>query len=336
MGYNIYKIEQLRIGGKSVDIEVINKRAKAKYSQEPLMEEMRKLDSPLRSKYDDTYFCGSVITQKGKFITSRYCKNRWCKVCNRHRTGKLIAGYEEPINLMEDKQFVTLTIPNVKGDMLRSTIKKMISTIQKIQDKRRKTKQLLIRGIRKLECTFNPRRLDFHPHFHFILDGVEMAQELIKEWLNYYPEARPEGQHYTFADKPIELFKYFTKLTSKTSQEYCNGTKLNDEYAYPEALDIIFRSIEKLRIVQPMGGITAISDDIDEYITEEADETLIDKSSIAKEIFIWMDDNWINPYTGECFSSFKPMKNLKFYRKKIRYLEQKIPFIKKKNINFVI
>lgn len=326
MGYNIYKIEQLRKNGKSVDIEVINKRAKAKYSQEPLMEEMRKLNSPFKQKYDDTYHCGSIIQQDGKYITSRYCKHRWCKVCNRHRTGKLISGYEDVINNMKDKQFVTLTIPNVAANVLRESIKKMISVIQKIQDKRRKSKQVLIRGIRKLECTFNPRRMDFHPHFHFILDGVQMAEDLISEWLNYFPEANKDAQHYTIADKPIELFKYFTKLTSKTSQEYSNGSKLNDEWAYPEALDIIFRSIEKLRIVQPMGGITMVSDEIEEYITEECDETLVDTKKHRKELFMWMDDNWVSPYTGECFSSFRPKKNLKFYRKKIRYLDSKIEF----------
>lgn len=326
MAHIIYKIEQLRKSDKLVDIQVINKRAKAKFSQEPLMEVMRNLDSPYAKKYDDTYHCGGVIEQNGNFITSSYCRHRWCKICNRHRTGKLIAGYEEAINEMKDKQFVTLTIPNVSADILRKTIKTMIGVIRKIQDKRRKANEILIRGIRKLECTFNPRRNDFHPHFHFILDGEESAKYLIDQWLIYFPSAVREAQDYRIADKPIELFKYFTKLTSKTSQEYANGSKLNDEYAYPEALDIIFRSIEKLRIVQPMGGITMVSDEIDEYITEEADETLVDTKKHRREIFIWMDDNWINPYTGECFSSFKPDKNLKYYRKKIRYLDSKITF----------
>lgn len=322
MGHNIYKLEQLRNDAKTIDIQTINKRAKAKFSQDPLIDELQKLDSPLKEKYNDSHFCASVLHKKGNKLVSRYCKHRWCKICNRNRTGKLINAYSESINAIKDKQFVTLTIPNVIGDLLRKSIQGMIKTIQKIQDKRRKLKLPLFRAIRKLECTYNVECNNYHPHFHFIIDGEDNGNQLIQEWLKYYPDSNIKGQDIRQAKEPLELFKYFTKLTSNTGKKYINGSKLIDEWAFPEALDVIFQSIQKIRIIQPMGGIKYVSDEIEELQAEEMDETLIDKGDSNDYFFIWSGENWFNPYTGELFSSYKPTINQERFRKKIRYLEK--------------
>lgn len=304
---------------KTLGIEAINKRAKAKYSQDPLIYAMADLKSPFAKKYNDTKFCAGVLIKKGDTLTSRYCGHRWCKICNRNRTGKLINHYGPVLDQMPDKIFVTLTIPNVDGSVLRQSIKQMIKTVKLIQDNRRKQKKPLIRGIRKLECTYNVERNDYHPHFHFLIENQIIANELIVEWLQYYPDASIKGQDERSAYDYLELFKYFTKLTSNAGKTYVNGTKVKDEWHYPDALDIIFRSIEKLRIIQPMGGIRIISDDVDELVSEQLDETLNDPTKYDT-FFIWGDDNWFDPYTGELFSSFRPTKNLSNYRKKIRYL----------------
>lgn len=304
---------------KTLGIEGINKRAKAKYSQDPLINAMAELNSPLQKRYTDTKFCAGVLIKKCDTLTSRYCGHRWCKVCNRNRTGKLINHYGPVLDQMSEKIFVTLTIPNVNGSVLRESIKKMIKTVKLIQDNRRKQKKPLIRGIRKLECTFNVQRNDYHPHFHFIIDNQIVANELITAWLKYYPDANVLGQDERSAHDYLELFKYFTKLTSNAGKTFVNGTKVIDEWHYPDALDVIFRAIENLRIIQPMGGIRMISDSVDELVSEQLDETLNDPKKYDS-FFIWGDSNWFDPYTGELFSSFRPTKNLSNYRKKIRYL----------------
>jgi Replication protein len=302
-------------------IEKLNKRAKAKFSQEPLNLALRKLtESKLHKKYVDTFFCGSVIQQKGEKMTSRYCRHRWCKVCNRIRTGKLINGYADTLENLNDKQFVTLTIPNVNGDELKSAILQMNKTIRKIQDNRRKQKKPLIKGIRKLECTYNVQLNNFHPHFHFIIENEKIADQLINEWLKYYPKANIKGQHKATATECKELFKYFTKLTSNAGKVFVNGTRAKDEWHYPEAIDVIFTAIIKLRIIQPMGGLKMVSDEIDEIQSEIIDgETLEIKES---ELYIWNGENWFSPYTGELLSSFKPKIHLRRFREKIRYLHK--------------
>jgi hypothetical protein len=304
-------------------IEQLNKRAKAKFSQEPLNLALRKLtDSKLHKKYVDTFFCGSVIQQKGEKMTSRYCRHRWCKVCNRIRTGKLINGYADILENLSNKQFVTLTIPNVNGDELKSAILEMNKTIRKIQDNRRKQKKPLIKGIRKLECTYNVQLNNFHPHFHFIIENEKIADQLINEWLKYYPTANIKGQHKATATECKELFKYFTKLTSNAGKVFVNGTRARDEWHYPEAIDVIFTAIIKLRIIQPMGGLRMVSDEIDEIQSEIIDgETLEIKES---ELYICNGENWFSPYTGELLSSFKPKIHLRRFREKIRYLHKEI------------
>jgi hypothetical protein len=304
-------------------IEGLNKRAKAKFSQEPLNYALRNLPhSELKKKYVDTYFCGSVIQQQGDKITSRYCWHRWCKICNRIRTGKLINGYGEQLEKLNDKQFVTLTIPNVCGENLKASILQMNKTIRLIQDNRRKQKKPLIKGIRKLECTYNVEKNNFHPHFHFIIENENTANELINEWLTYYTSASIKAQKVIPATNCQELFKYFTKLTSNAGKSYHNGTKVIDEWHYPEAIDIIFTAIIKLRIIQPMGGLKLVKLKKEELISEIIDgETLEIKNN---DLYLWNGENWFSPYTGELLSSFRPKIHLIKYRKKIRYLQKTI------------
>lgn len=316
----IYKLEQLRKGAQTLSREQLEKRAKAKYSQEPLLLALLELkESKLAKNYKDTFFCSSVLTQKGEKITSRYCKNRFCKVCNRIRTGKLINDYEPILEKLVEKQFVTLTIPNVPAENLRSSIIKMNKVMRLIQDKRRKSKIPLIKGIRKLECTYNTFKNNYHPHFHLIIENEAQATDLINEWLFYYPEAVIQAQHKAEATDCIELFKYFTKLTSNTGATYENGSKVVDEWQFPEAIDIIFTNIAKLRIIQSMGGIRLINDEI-----ESIEAQIIDKETIteATGVYFWHNDNWYDPYTGELITYFKPKENLKKYREKIRYLQK--------------
>jgi plasmid rolling circle replication initiator protein Rep len=154
---------------KNATRESYRKRAKAKFSQNRLLQALVKLDSPLKRQYEDTQFCSWTLIQNGNTLTAKYCKQRWCRVCNRIRTGKLISGYENALNKMSDPQFLTLTIPNVSAENLRETMQKMILDIRRIQDLRRKKKQPLIKAIRKLECTYNVDNNTYHPHFHFIV-----------------------------------------------------------------------------------------------------------------------------------------------------------------------
>jgi hypothetical protein len=310
------------------DLSTYQKRARAKFSQNNLLRHLAKLNSPLKHQYVESQFCSFTLMQSGHTFTAKYCKQRFCKICNRIRTSKLMQGYDKAIKAMIQPQFVTLTIENVPGEKLRETIKTMLSDIRKIQDLRRKNKQKLIKGIRKLECTYNPDRDDYHPHFHFIIESKEQAEELKKAWLERNNTALEYLQNIKDAENPIELFKYFAKLTSKRGDDIkiIKGKKvIREEWHYPVALDLIFVSIQNIRIIQPMGGIKMVSDEIEEIesvenVESENDETvwMWKKVGTNKERYTY---DWVNIFTGELLTGYEPTEKEYNYQKRIRYLQ---------------
>lgn len=299
---------------------VFLKRAKVKFTQQKLLRALVKLGSPLAKKYDSTLLCSSVLEQDGNKLRSRFCNNRWCNICNRIRTAKLIKGYGAAIDSMLDPRFVTLTVPNVPAEELRAEIRRMISEFRKIQELRRKHKKPLIRGIRKLEVTYNPDMQNFHPHFHFIVEGESAADELIEAWLDRNTTADKRGQDQREAKNPIELFKYFAKLTSKSKSDTIiikSGKMVRIEYSYPEALDLVFQAIEGTRIIQPIGGIKYVKEDI-----EDLETVVIEDLDSEESLWIYQDRDWVNVYTGELLTGYEPTRRDLSKRKKIRYLQE--------------
>jgi hypothetical protein len=312
-----------------LSIEKINKRARSKWVQEPLLTALIGLNSKRYHKYIDTLNCASTLTYEGNKLTGRYCWNRWCKICNRIRTGMLINGYKAVLDKMPDKQLLTLTIPNCSADDLKGNILKMKQTIRKIVEFRRQVLKLPnIDAIRKIECTYNSTKNNYHPHFHFIVNNYNDAVFLRDHWLQHWPDANINGQDIREATKPIELFKYFTKLSSGSIEKI--GTtgkiKIKNEYHYPEALDIIFDAIEGTRIIQPMGKIRMSKkiEEKPELITEELDNSINIESNENIIVFQWIGNNWLCRITGELLSGFVPCEKLSIFRSNIRYLP-KVP-----------
>lgn len=272
------------------------KRARSKYITVGITNQLRKIDSTLHMSYVNTFFCTSVLQQTGQKITSKYCNNRWCMVCNRIRTAKLISGYKEPLNSLSDKQFVTLTIPNVPEDELHQVIRDLTRNFISIKDTFRNRKTpIIIMGIRKLEVTYNPKRRDFHPHLHLVIERDQVARDIVTEWLKRYPAATDKAQDIRPADENsiMELFKYFTKIVTKGALYY-------------EPLDTIFRSMAGLRVFQPMGVKKNVSEDIEELRSE------IYKDLEEREVnWTWIETDWIDPETGECLTGYDPSDKLK-------------------------
>ena len=190
--------------------------------------------------------CSAVVQKTGDRFRSSYCERRFCLICNRIRTAKLINAYKPVLDTLTDLQFVTLTIPNVPGYELKKAIQEMTKAFQRIKDNLRKIYKVKIEGIRKLEITYNDVRRDYHPHFHIILSGKMAAETLIELWLNQFPTAKKAAQDIKKADEKAvkELFKYFTKITTNNKK----SKKL-----HITALNSIFNAISGVRIFQPFG-----------------------------------------------------------------------------------
>jgi len=276
----------------------LRRRAVAKYITNGIVYPLINLHSNLEKSYWNTAKrCVNELLQDGSKITGHYCNNRWCIVCNRIRTGRMINEYLPVIKSeITNPHFVTLTIPNVPGEELRKTITDMTRTIIKINDTFRHRKDYRLKGIRKLECTYNTTNDDYHPHFHFILAGELAGHQLITAWLNHYPQADRLCQNIKLADEGslVELFKYSTKVViGKNFIKQDNHIELKVNSA---ALDQIFRAFYGKRVFQSIGiNKLNLSEEINEIQAQE-----IEGLKNKVEVYSWEQEasDWVSS-TGE-------------------------------------
>jgi hypothetical protein len=307
------------------DESVLLKKAKAKHFTFTIVNALTQIDSPLQEGYKRSLECSNTLNQNENKVTAKYCKNRWCIVCNRIRTAKLINGYTPILNTFDSPQLLTLTIPNMKVDQLPSAMNAMQFIWRKIYKHLKKPSsnkkyQAPIQGLKKLECTYNPLEDTYHPHYHFITENDLMAELIMQRWLSYWnsncylPKGYQCGKLSADAQnyKPIEdsggfleLFKYFTKIISKSY----NTKDYSIEGIYIEPLDKIFQSMYAKRTFEPI-GIKAISEDIDELQTETYTHL-----AYESKLWEWAGEDWISneqPLTG-----YKPCQSLKNILEKI-------------------
>jgi plasmid rolling circle replication initiator protein Rep len=285
------KLAQLGTDSK----KALKSRAKAKFLAEKISVGLANIEGSMLTKsYWNSYRCNSFLSIADGRVTAQYCNSRWCLVCNRIRMAKMINGYMAPLVKLEDKYFVTLTVPNCPGDELGVTIRDMNHCFKSIMEtmKRRKQrgqKDYQIVGIRKLECTYNEKTNTFHPHFHLLVDNKECAEDIVYEWLDRNPLCNGKAQDCRKADdgSMIEMFKYFAKIVSKVGGCYTVHLK---------SLDIIFTAMVGLRVFQPM-GIKKVSEDIEGLISD-----YIDKENGEWK---WFDSDWYST-DGEGLTGYIP------------------------------
>lgn len=279
-------------------VDALKKRARAKYYGRAVATQLTMLRSPLEKSYRNSIYCANALQQTGQKLTTRYCNARWCPVCNRIRTAKMIKGYGPALAALKNPCFVTLTVPNVPAPDLRPTIEQMTATAQRIQDAYKKRRQRgaqdwQLVGLRKLECTYNDARKDYHPHFHFIVEGEQAARALVADWLRAMPTADKKAQNSKDADAGAshELFKYFSKLVTKQA----DGRRVTNT----AALDVIFQAMQGKRVFQPI-GIARVPEDIEELQSVEAD------INPDYRLWQWFGTDWADIQTGECLTGYIP------------------------------
>lgn len=230
-------------------------------------------------------------------------------MCNAIRTAELTNKYLPSIESWQNKHFVTLTQPNCEADKLPETIAWMQKVFTKI--KRRFNKQAergqreTFVGIRKMECTYNPERNDFHPHYHLIIDGQKNAEDFLACWEDevvngfwqYFEEYKglsdisdayslvSKAQDIRPADdKSVkEMFKYFTKVISSKDQK---------RVIYADALDVIFNAIRNKRVFQPFGFKASDLQPVEEEQPEE--EPKEDVQIVAEYHFDRKKHDWVH------------------------------------------
>ena len=152
-------------------------------------------------------------------------------------------------------------------------------------------------GIRKIECTYNAIRNDYHPHLHFLVDGLNISNELVNDWLKRFNDADHKAQDVRPATSLKDLFKYQTKIVTKTAVE-----NENDFYIYLRPLDTIFCAMKNMRTFQSFGNIKKITDDLNDLKSEIIDGA----ESYDFILWRWNDYDWLDMASGKALSNYKP------------------------------
>jgi hypothetical protein len=288
----------------------IERRRRFKHMAASLSLKLVDTASPLKEKYWDTFHCSSVLQVSDK-ARAKFCKKRWCIVCNRIRTAELIEKYCPTLNTWQGKQFITLTVKNPGAEKLGEVLSKMYADFCEIKDSERKAGRKLV-GIRKLEITYNRFENTYHPHFHLITDTAQSNEFIVDRWLKKNPSATNRAQHTKPADQNsvMELFKYFTKLTSNSNK---------DKVVTPQALDTIFQAITGRRAFQPFGFVAHR----EQKAYEKPD--IIPEDLLAEMDYCWLKEfsDWVNHSTGEMLVGSEIDQGAKSYTNRIEGKEAK-------------
>lgn len=335
MAQVIENIEKVKSRGKKsppldtlaqLGTDSLKKKATSKWFTQKLTKELLQIGSPLSKQYMRAYFCNQTLIQHDRNkITAKYCNSRSCNLCNRIRTAKMMNGYILPLKELGDLQFVTLTEPNVKESELEETIRNQIKKISNIFEVFRKRRGINISGIRKLECTYNDKRNDYHPHIHLLINK-NVAPEFINEWLKRTPSAKLVGQDYKDANQNSlnELFKYTTKQYEIEKDD--KTLEIN-----VRSLDVILRAYNNKRTFQTFGEIRKIK--VTEEVEELESQEYIDLPDYHYMEWQWDIKDWYNRYKEPLSNNIEPSVKIKARNKTYMQWTEKEKIIRQKEID---
>ena len=185
-----------------------------------------------------------------------FCRNRICQICNALKATRMSKKYFEAVLELELPIFLTLTIPARfrNEEELRRVLNEMTINFSKAKDVLRK-RNVIIKGIRKLEIAISNINRAINSHFHIIMNNSNNeAQSLINEWIKRNPNVDIRAQSIL----PIangdeqEVLNYLSKPFVHFKDDDGN---MEQDY---ERLLTVYRATYKRRVYQNYGGFRAV------------------------------------------------------------------------------
>ena len=135
------------------------------------------------------------VNQIKDFISTNLCHDKFCNNCKKVRQACRMSRYIPYIEPYKENLYhITFTIPNISGEYLKETIKKLSLSFRKLM--RYVRGNLKIRGldfshygykgaIRSLEITFKEN--NYHPHLHcaFVFENLDISNKIYKNIFSY-------------------------------------------------------------------------------------------------------------------------------------------------------
>jgi plasmid rolling circle replication initiator protein Rep len=318
IGTNKSGQNSILVTGKGSDLsnnKTLKGKAKRKTITQSLMRNLidiakEKEDVLALGSYWNTYYCQNRIIEADGRSYGRYCKNRFCTLCCSIRKAELVNKYLPIIQTWEKAYFVTLTVKAVKEDQLRRAIRKMLKGFTEIKDKHRKRWQRRngrrLKGVRSLECNFNPKTKTYNPHLHLIVDSKETAEILINDWLKKWKAggtnkyAQHMEQIYNAESGLIEIIKYGSKIFTEPDLDKKSESGMPSQI-YLAALETIFSAMKGVRIFERFGFNNGQE-------TDEIENNLLSKTKLVTDYkefeFDPAKSDWVNTCNDEVLSGY--------------------------------
>jgi hypothetical protein len=299
--------------------ETLQKRAFSKYHTVKVLMPLIDLKNGREKQYWNTFHCCNTLEQnsEGKII-SKYCKNRWCIVCNRIRSGILHHTHRKSLETVPTR-FITLTSNLTKKCLTMSDLDATLDIYYKAWTKvwrNTKNKYGKLKCLRKTEATFSFHNGWFHPHFHIILENnSDEADFVISQWKRIISEhdgfASKKGNKNLPMDEGAyaEIFKYLCKMYDVTENKKTG--KIDFVLPYPaQKLDDIFSALKGRRIFQTYN----LSDvEIEDFEVENA-TIFMDEKRDYHTVWNWEQElkTWLDYSTGELRTEWKDFTKKEF------------------------
>ena len=313
---NYYSEETEILRGTGSCKDSIRKRPKKKFITQSLSLALVDVatangDQKWIQKYWNTYHCQNRLTTYEGRAYGYYCKNRWCSICVANRKADLINKYHPVLNTWSDIHFLTLTVKAQPHQNLNKWIGGMIKALSKIlknaNQKYRRGKGPRLKGIKSLECNYNPIKKTYNPHYHILTDSKETAEIIKSEWVKIWTSkfALPYLQkvrkvQHTEKDI-IETIKYGAKIFTDPMM---TKTKVKKDHAiYAAALHEIYKAMSEHQLFGKFGFQLA------------KNTHAVSKGKRALQTQKWVYESsltdWVNIDTGQIMTQYMPDQELK-------------------------
>lgn len=278
-----------------------------------LVAEVEKKGEPERkSAYWNTFHCQEKLTIYDGRSYGRYCKNRFCPLCNSIRKAEIINRYLPVIRTWEQPYFVTLTQKAVPAEKLGLWFSGVHRAFREIREKCKKRHQRgtgpQFMGIKSLECNFNPKRKTYNPHLHLIVPNKAMADLLIAEWQKKWTDqfTSPFAQHSRKVKNVetdlIETIKYGSKIFTDFD---ARNKGVFAKKIYVAALDNIYKAMKPYRIFERFG-----------FNLPAAEKTRTEKtvpgSQCKDAVYAVEVSDWIDTKSGEGVTGYTSTAELEW------------------------
>lgn len=238
------------------------------------------------------------------FQKTNLCRDKFCHNCKKVKQSQRMSRYIPELEKYQDNLYhLILTVPNVIGEDLAKTIKKMSLSFRKLMYYIRGERVIsgfeflseigYLGAVRSLEVTFKGDY--YHPHYHVALvaDNINLDKKYINDYSynygelkNYFSKIEILIQKLWFLiwnDSRITKeninnleLGYSCKLDKFKENEYqelfkylVKGTDENENSLTYENFKILYKSLHRIKQIQGYGCLYKIDDNIDEELFDE-------------------------------------------------------------------